>query len=337
MGQEGGGTLPPPSVTIAKRRIIIMRVLVLGGTGMVGSHFMQSYMAVEGAEVYGVARNSASSRMAAIQDSSIIRSDILDRDALMYIMKDIRPDIIIHMAAQAFNGDSWKMEYITHQTNYIGTLNVLYCAREIVPDSKILLACSSAEYGNITEKDCPLKEDRLLMPHTPYGVSKAGVESIGRQYALNYGMEVFLPRMFIHVGTGHPPATAIQNFARQLALIKAGKIEPRIRVGNLTTYRDYIDVRDGVRAMRLLLDKGKPGEPYNICNGKAYQIQEILEMLIKISGIQVEVVPDKALFRVADEPLLLGDDSKIRALGYEREYSMYQTLEDVFHDWEARI
>ena len=290
-----------------------------------------------GAEVYGVARNSASSRMAAIQDAAIIRSDILDRDALMKIIKDIKPDIIIHMAAQAFNGDSWKLEYITHQTNYFGTLNVLYCAREVVPDAKILLACSSAEYGNIKEEDCPLQESRHLIPHTPYGVSKAGVENLGVQYALNYHMKVFLPRMFIHVGTGHPPATAIQNFARQLALIKAGKLKPEIHVGNLTTYRDYIDVRDGVRAMRLLLDKGNPGEPYNICNGKAYQIKEILDMLIEISGTKAEIISDQELFRIADEPLLLGDAAKIKALGYERKYSMYQTLEEVFHDWEARI
>ncbi len=313
-----------------------MRVLVLGGTGMVGSHFMNSYRN-KGAQVWGLARNSASSRMEALPDRSIIRCDIMERDALMRVMRDIKPDVIIHMAAQAFNGDSWNLEYITHNTNYIGTLNVLYCAHETVPDAKILLACSSAEYGNIREEDCPLKEDRMLMPHTPYGVSKAGTENLGRQYALNYGMKVFLPRMFIHVGTGHPPATAIQNFARQLALIKAGRLEPEIHVGNLSTYRDYIDVRDGVKAMRILLEKGNPGEPYNICNGKAYQIQEILDMLIDISGVNVKVVSDEKLFRVADEPLLLGDDSKIRALGYTREYSMRQTLEDVFADWESRI
>ncbi len=313
-----------------------MKVLVLGGTGMVGSHFMKSYKD-EGAEVWGIARNSASSRMAAIQDSSIIRCDILERDALMRIMKDKKPDVVIHMAAQAFNGDSWNLEYMTHETNYIGTLNVLYCVREAAPEAKVLLACSSAEYGDIKEEDCPLHEDRLLKPHTPYGVSKAGVENLGRQHALNYGMKIYLPRMFIHVGTGHPPATAIQNFARQLALIKAGKIEPKIHVGNLSTYRDYIDVRDGVKAMRLLLDKGNPGEPYNICNGKAYKIQEILDMLIEISGTETEVVSDKGLFRVADEPLLLGDPSKIKALGYERGYTMEETLKDVFRDWEERI
>ncbi|MBQ2526907.1 MAG: GDP-mannose 4,6-dehydratase, partial [Bacteroidales bacterium] len=125
------------------------------------------------------------------------------------------------------------------------------------------LRISSAEYGNITPEDCPLKEERLLTPWTPYGVSKAGVEMLGRQYCLNFDMKIYLPRMFIHVGTGHPPATAIQNFARQLALIKKGLLEPEIHVGNLTSARDFIDVRDGVRAMRLLLDKGNPGEVYD--------------------------------------------------------------------------
>ncbi len=324
------------NVTMRNGKDTDMKVLVTGGTGMVGSHFMKSF-SDDKARVLGIARNSASSRMAAIQDDRIVRCDILERDALMKIMKDFQPDVVIHMAAQAFNGDSWNLEYVTHNTNYIGTLNVLYCCKEAARDAKILLACSSAEYGNIKESDCPLKEDRLLMPHTPYGVSKAGVETLGRQYALNYGMKIFLPRMFIHVGTGHPPATAIQNFARQLALIKAGKLEPEIHVGNLTTYRDYIDVRDGVRAMRLLMDKGNPGEPYNICNGKAYQIKEILDMLIDISGTDVKVVQDERFMRVADEPLLLGDDTKIKKLGYTREYSMRQTLEDVFADWETRI
>ncbi len=303
---------------------------------MIGSHFMKSYKD-DGYEVYGLARNSASSRMAAVQAADIIRSDILDRDAMVRVFKKIEPDIIVHMAAQAFNGDSWNLEYLTHQTNYIGTLNVLNAAREVVPKVKIILACSSAEYGNITEEDCPLVEERLLKPHTPYGVSKVGVENLGLQYALNYGMEIYLPRLFIHVGTGHPPATAIQNFARQLALIKKGVIEPEIHVGNLTSARDFIDVRDGVRAIRLIVEKGNPAEPYNICNNKAYKIQEILDMLVEISGTNAKVVSDKSLFRPADEPLLLGDNSKITAFGYKREYSMHKTLEDVFADWESRI
>ena len=313
-----------------------MKVVVLGGTGMIGSHFVNSYR-TEGADVWSVSRNSSSSRMAVVQDEKIIRGDIMERDFLRKIFKTLRPDVIIHMAGQAFNGESWNLEYYTHYANYIGTLNVLHSALEECPEAQILLACSSAEYGNILPQDCPLKEERLLKAHTPYGVSKIGVENLGRQYALNYHMNIFLPRLFIHVGTGHPPATAIQNFARQLALIKKNLQTPEIHVGNLDSARDFIDVRDGVRAMRLLMYKGTPGEPVNICNGEAYKIQEILDMLIDISGVRVNVVSDKSLFRLADEPLLLGDNSKIVSLGYKREYSMYQTLKDVFEDWMSRI
>lgn len=224
-------------------------------------------------------------------------------------------------------------------TNYQGTLNVLYCARELmeIKDVKVLLACSSAEYGNITPEDCPLVEERLLKPHTPYGVSKAGVEMLGYQYFTNYGLKVYLPRMFIHVGTGHPPATAIQNFARQLALIKAGKIPPEIHVGNLGSARDFIDVRDGVAAMRLLLEKGKPGEPINICTGKAYKISDILNMLVDISKTNAKVIIDDKLMRAADEPLLLGDNTRINALGFVQQYQMIDTLKDVFKDWMSRI
>lgn len=314
------------------------KVLITGITGMVGQHFAQSFRA-DGYEVWGIARVSAASRNEAIQDPSVIRCDILERDALMRHVMRLEPDIIIHMAAQAFNGASWDYEYTTHMTNYQGTLNVLYCARELKEkkDVKVLLACSSAEYGDITPQDCPLAEDRLLKPHTPYGVSKAGVEMLGYQYFANYGLKVYLPRMFIHVGTGHPPATAIQNFARQLALIKAGKTEPEIHVGNLESARDFIDVRDGVAAMRLLLEKGNPGEPVNICTGKAYKISEILDMLVEISGTDAKVIIDPDLMRAADEPLLLGDDSRIKALGFEQKYQMRDTLTDVFNDWMGRI
>ena len=317
-----------------------MKVLITGITGMVGTHFRE-ILKGDGHEVWGVARNSASSRLQAIEDERILRCDILERDALERIFYKVQPQLVVHMAAQAFNGASWEMEYTTHQANYTGTLNVLFCEKkwreESGIDVKVLLACSSAEYGNIMPKDCPLMENRRLTPHTPYGVSKAGTEMLGYQYFLNYGLKVFLPKMFIHVGTGHPPATAIQNFARQLALIKKGKISPEIHVGNLESARDFIDVRDGVTAMKILIEKGNPGEPVNICTGKAYKIQEILDLLVKISGTEVKIVSDPALMRVADEPLLLGDARKIKGLGFSPKYTIEQTLTEVFCDWMERI
>jgi GDP-4-dehydro-6-deoxy-D-mannose reductase len=167
-------------------------------------------------------------------------------------------------------------------------------------------------------------------------VSKVATENLGYQYFKNYGLKVFLPRLFIHVGTGHPPATAIQNFARQVALIAKGRSEPVIRVGRLDTARDFIDVRDGVAGMMRLLDQGRAGDPINICTGEAVTIRQTLDMLLELGGVRAEVREDPALLRPTDEPLLLGDNRKLRALGWERRFPIRETLAGVLNDWMQR-
>ncbi|MCG8333405.1 MAG: GDP-mannose 4,6-dehydratase [Proteobacteria bacterium] len=313
-----------------------MKTLITGITGMIGSHFANA-VEQNGWDFAGIARNSATSRLSAEPDKHVHRIDILDRDAIDQLFKDFKPELVIHMAAQAFNGISWKTEESTHLTNFQGTTNVLRACRFHAPDAKVVIACSSAEYGDIKPEDCPLVEERLLRPISPYGVTKVANENLGYQYFLNYGMNVFLPRLFIHVGTGHPPATAIQNFARQLALIKKGRLEPVVKVGNLESARDFIDVRDGVDGMMKMIEKGQPGDPINICTGTAHKISWILDKLIEISGLDIDVVKDPDLFRPSDEPLLLGDNSKLLALGWKQKFTIEQTLEDVFNDWLSRI
>jgi GDP-4-dehydro-6-deoxy-D-mannose reductase len=313
-----------------------MKTLITGITGMIGSHVARLAVA-QGHETFGLARFSAASRMAVIQDKSVFRVDILDRDALERVFDKVKPELVIHLAAQAYNGTSWEMEDITHLTNYTGTLNVLRACRRFAPASKVVLACSSAEYGDVKVEDTPLKENRPLRPITPYGVTKLATEALGYQYFKNYGMAVVFPRLFIHVGTGHPPATAIQNFARQLALISRKLAPPIVRVGNLSSARDFVDVRDGARAILLLAGKGTPGDPVNVCSGIAYSISQILDMLIEISGEKVEVVHDPQLMRPSDEPLLLGDNTKLKALGWAPDYGMKETLATVYQDWLERI
>ena len=303
---------------------------------MVGSHFVKRFLS-EGYDVQGVARPSASSRLFESHDYKVHRIDLLDANAVSKLIGNLQPDIVIHMAAQAFNGASWEMEHYTHLCNFNSTLNLLNACRASIPESKVLLACSSAEYGCVEPEEGALKEDRPLKPVTPYGVSKMATEAVGFQYASNYGMKVYLPRMFIHVGTGHPPATAIQNFAKQIAEIKKGVIPARIEVGRLDTARDFIDVRDGVDAMITLLEKGGPGIPVNICNQEAWNIGDILEMLFEIAGVNAEVIPSEKFMRLSDEKLLLGDQSRLKALGWERKYSMRETLTSVFEDWISRI
>jgi GDP-4-dehydro-6-deoxy-D-mannose reductase len=303
---------------------------------MIGSHFALAAKD-KGWPLVGIARNSAASRLEAEPEKHIKRVDILDREALEDVFLSFNPELVIHLAAQAFNGISWKTEESTHITNFQGTVNVLRSCRKITPNAKVIIACSSAEYGDVKPEDCPLVENRLLRPITPYGVTKVANENLGYQYFANYGMKVYLPRLFIHVGTGHPPATAIQNFARQLALIKKGRLKPTVNVGNLDSARDFIDVRDGVAGMMLMVENGIPGDPINICTGKAHKISRILEMLIEISGLKIEIVKNSSLLRPSDEPLLLGDNSKLLALGWKQQYTISQTLKDVYNDWLNRI
>jgi GDP-4-dehydro-6-deoxy-D-mannose reductase len=312
-----------------------MNALITGITGMVGAHFAHACRA-QGWQTRGIARFSAASRQAAVDDPSVIRCDIIDARSLANVFQKVRPDVVIHMAAQAFNGSSWGMENYTYQANVLGTLNVLQCTADYVPEARVLLACSSAAYGDIRPADCPLTEDRPLKPITPYAVTKAATEQIGYQYFRNFGLKVYLPRMFIHVGTGHPPATAIQNFARQLALIAKGRLEPVMRVGHLETARDFIDVRDGVQGMMCLLEKGSPGVPVNICTGQAHSIRDTLNQLISASGLKVQVDSDAALFRPTDEPLLLGDNSRLRQLGWQQRHAFDETLAAVYADWLER-
>lgn len=313
-----------------------MKILITGITGMIGSEVAR-LARLQGHETFGIARSSAASRMAAIRDDHVFSCDIIDRDALERLVERIKPGLVIHLAAQAYNGISWEMEDITHLTNYTGTLNVLRACKLFAPQAKVILACSSAAYGDVKPEETPLREERLLRPITPYGVSKAAAEALGFQYFKNFGMRILLPRLFIHVGTGHPPSTAIQNFARQLALISRGLLPPTIRVGNLSTARDFVDVRDGARALLLLAEKGIPGDPINICTGISYSIRQLLDMMIDISGMKVEILPDPLLMRPSDEPLLLGDNTKLKALGWSPRYSMKETIETVYQDWLSRI
>ena len=313
-----------------------MRVFITGITGMVGGEFARAYN-LRGDEVCGIARDSAPARMYEGNRSDVIRCDLLDRDQVENVINDVQPDLVIHMAAQAFNGLSWQCESLTHETNYFGSLNLIRAVKHMKHPATMLLACTSAEYGSFKPEECPLKEDRNLRPMSPYGVSKVGMEMIAHQYITNYHMKIFLPRMFIHVGTGHPPATAIQNFARQLAMIAKGQIPPEIHVGNLDTSRDFIDVRDGVAGMMLLAESDYVGIPTNICTGISYKIRDVLDMLIEIAGVTVSIVLDERFVRISDEPILVGDNTRLKSLGWKQEYSIRETLQNVFDDWMKRV
>jgi GDP-4-dehydro-6-deoxy-D-mannose reductase len=314
------------------------KVLIVGITGMIGSH-LSKFLQEKGLDVSGISRATSSSRnLNGRKPYKHFEGDIMDIKFLREVWQLLHPDLVYHLAAQAYNGESWKAEETTYQLNIKGSRNVFEVCREVTPAARIIPACSSAEYGIVPDEMIPIKEDIVpLRPITPYGVSKSAMEMMARQFHLNYKMDFVLPRLFIHLGPDHPPVTAIQNFARQLAAIKLGLQIPVIKVGNLETARDFVDVRDGVRALWILAQKGISGEVYNQCTGKAYTMKEALGLLIEISGLNVQIETDPNLFRPSDEKLLLGDPSKIESLGWKSEIPFKQTLADIYDNWLSRL
>jgi len=313
------------------------KVLITGITGMIGSH-LAHYVQEQGCEVAGISRATTAFRMQAHRKLpwKHYAGDILDVNFLEKSVKDFQPDIVYHLAAQAYNGQSYEAEQTTYALNITGAWNVYNAVLHQAPKARVIPACSSAAYGAALTDD-PVNEESPLKPVTPYGVTKAAMEMMGRQFCLNYGLDVVLPRLFIHVGPNHPPLTAIQNFARQIAAIKLGLQEPVMHVGNLTTSRDFIDVRDGAAALWILGQKGMTGEVYNICRGYAWKISDMLDLLLKISGVKVKVEQDPKLMRPSDEKTLLGDNRKLRALGWEPTIPFETTLRDIYNNWLERL
>ena len=314
------------------------KVLITGITGMIGKHLAQ-ILQQDGHQVAGLSRATSSQRY----ESGTVhykhyQGDILDSRFLREVWKDWSPDLVYHLAAQAYNGESWKAEETTYLLNIKGSRNVFECCRELSPMARLIPACSSAAYGMVPQEMQPINEDSTpLRPISPYGVSKASMEMMARQFHLNYKMDVVLPRLFIHVGPDHPPVTALQNFARQLASIKLGRQEAVLKVGNLGSSRDFVDVRDGARALVLLGEAGESGQTYNLCSGKAWTMQECLDRLIEISGVQVQVGTDPKLIRFSDEKVLLGNPAKLNRLGWKTEIPFDRTLRDIFQNWMERL
>ena len=322
-----------------------MKALITGITGMIGTH-LAGTLREQGWEVAGISRSTSASRLSSGGDAAggklgfrHYAGDILDVRFLERVWREWQPDCVFHLAAQAYNAASWEAEETTYLLNVTGSRNVFHACRLHSPKARLIPACSSAEYGFVPPELMPIHEDRTpLRPVTPYGVCKAAMEMMARQFCLNYGLDVVMPRLFIHVGPDHPPGTALQNFARQLAAIKLGKQDPVLRAGNLDSARDFVDVRDGARALVLLADEGQRGEVYTIASGRAWSIREALQMLIGISGLGVEVrQQDPSLLRPSDEQVLLGDNGKLRALGWEPRVPFEQTLHDVYNNWLARL
>ena len=208
--------------------------------------------------------------------------------------------------------------------------NVLNTCQKTTPNARVIIACSSAEYGDVKISECPLNEERFLRPITPYGVSKVAQDKLGFQYHRSYGMKVVITRAFNHTGPRRGDVFVTSNFAKQIVEIEKGLREPVIRVGNLQAQRDFSDVRDVVRAYWLSLTKCEFGECYNVCSGKARVIEDVLELLLKAGKTKdIKVEKDPSRMRPSDVEVLQGDFTKImEKTGWKPEIPIRKTIQD---------
>ncbi len=318
-----------------------MRVLITGITGFVGSHLADYILANHpDVEIYGMVRwRSRMDNIRHILDKvKLVEADLKDYISIRNILKEIRPDYIFHLAAQSFVPTSWKLPQETLQINILGQVNILEAMKELKLDAVIQIAGSSEEYGLVYEHELPIKETNPLRPLSPYAVSKIAQDFLGYQYFKSYGIKAVRTRGFNHTGPRRGDVFVSSNFAKQIAEIEKGKREPVIYVGNLESVRDFTDVRDMVRAYWLAVEKGEPGEVYNICSGKGLKIKEVLEILLTYSKVKVEVKVDPARLRPSDVPVLIGDNTKFRKrTGWEPEIPIEKTLKDLLDYWRERV
>ena len=319
-----------------------MRVLITGITGFAGSHLAEYVLTNHSdATVFGTMRwRSRTENIRDIESQvELIECDLRDLSSCKKLMERVRPDRIFHLAAQSFVPSSWNAPAESLTTNILGQLNIFEAVRAYDIDPWIQIACSSEEYGMVYENELPIRETNPLRPLSPYAVSKVGQDVLGYQYCQSFGTKVVRTRGFNHDGPRRGDVFVSSNFAKQLIAIEKGKQDPVIHVGNLEARRDFTDVRDIVRGYWLALDGGcEPGEAYNLCSGKDYRIKEVLDLLIEMSGQNVEVREDPERLRPSDVPVLLGAATKFReATGWEPKIPYEQTLSDMLDYWRAEV
>ena len=305
--------------------------LVTGASGFAGSHLVAELLAVEPL----VAAWSSRGARAAVGDEARVRwsaVDLLDREAVARALAELRPSAIYHCAGIAHVGESWSEPERALRVNVMGTHHVLEGMRAAALACPVLVTGSALVYRPSTG---PIAEDHPIGPSDPYGVSKLAQEMLA--FRADHA-PVFIVRPFNHAGPRQSPAYVTSSFARQIAGIEAGLHAPVLSVGNLETRRDITDVRDTVRAYRMLVQHGRPARPYNVCSGQAYRVRDMLDVLVGLSHQTIDIELDPSRLRPSDRPVIAGDRSRLSAeTGWTPEIPIERTLDDLLNYWRQEI
>lgn len=323
--------------------------LITGITGFCGSHLADHLLANSDWNIYGLKRwrsplNNLAQHLGRVEKGDrlfLIDGDLRDSISLREAIRISRPDYVFHLAAQSFPKTSFTSPIDTLDTNTLGTCRLLdeLRAAELPGNCKIHVCASSEVFGRVKQEEAPINEECRFHPASPYAISKVGTDLLGRFYAEAYGMHVQTTRMFSHTGPRRGDVFAESNFAKQIAMIERGLIEPVIKVGNLKSLRTWADVRDAVRAYHMLLTVDpQPGAYYNIGGDFSCTIGQMLETLISFSRVRPCIEEDPSRLRPIDADLQIPDTSKFRNhTGWKPEIPFRKTMSDLLNYWRGEI
>lgn len=301
-----------------------MRHLITGRSGFVGSH-LAALLSGRGETVGGLDRHGSPA------------VDLLDRSAVQSAVAEFRPDRVYHLAAQSGVARSWQDPLGTFRVNVEGTINLLLAVSEAARSARVLLVSTSEVYGRARPEGKLLAEEDPLQPENPYALSKLTAELYAQLLAREKEIQLLRVRPAGHIGPGQPLGFVAADFAAQLVKIERGEQEPRLRVGNLSARREFMDVRDVVRAYADLMEQGRPGEVYNLATGYLLSVAELLETMLEVSGVNARIETDPARFRPHDDRALVLDASRLRRLtGWRPKIQLRDTLFDILAYWRGR-
>lgn len=302
-----------------------MRVLVTGAAGFVGGHLVRALLH-DGYEVWAGSVDGTPPPGGRSDDARWVALDVTSDRSVASVIAEARPEGVFHLAGQASVAASFTDPLGTWEVNATGTLRLLDALED---GTRFLLASSAEVYGVVPEEEQPIREARPLRPPNPYAASKAAAEMAAVQASLTGRVAAVVARSFNHTGPGQDTRFALPSFARQLDAMRGGAGERVLRVGNLDARRDFLDVRDVVRAYIVLLEHGEAGVSYNVCSGRALRLREIVDAMVALTDAHIRVEVDPARVRPVDVPLLLGDAARLRALGWTPRVELEETLRDL--------
>lgn len=309
-------------------------VLVTGASGFAGSHLLDLLHA-DGAQVVAWRRPGGSAAETSTAWCRWMDVDLLDADAVTRAIAEIQPAAVYHLAGAANVAASWTQTHEAFAGNVLASQHLFAALRAAGLTPRTLVSCSASVYQ---PSDDPITEDDVIRPRSPYATSKLAQETLSiRAWQLD-GIPTLIARAFNHIGPRQSTAFVAASIARQIALIEAGRLEPKLTMGNLEPRRDLTDVRDTVRAYRAMMTSARPGVPYNVCCGRGIAIRTLVDTLTRQSRVAVEIVQDPALFRPNDVLNMVGSHERLTAdTGWEPSTSLEQTIEDLLAYWRANV